>query len=70
MKLSSRLARLERIAAPEAPRRVWMPIDGDPDTVACTTTGERLPVRAASRLGAGHIVVRYVDDRRGHEPRP
>jgi hypothetical protein len=41
MKLSGRLARLERIATPEAPCRVWLPVEGDPDTVACTTDGLR-----------------------------
>lgn len=66
MKLSSRLARLERIATTRACPRVWLPVEGDPSAVACTTTGERLSVEAASRLGAGHILVQYVHDWRSH----
>jgi hypothetical protein len=45
---------------------VWLPDPDDFETLVCTATGERLPLAAALRCGPGHIVVRYVEDWRGH----
>jgi hypothetical protein len=63
---SRRVGRLEALALPTT-ARVWIE-DLDDGMLVCQRTGERLPAEAAERLGLGHIVVRYVDDWRGHEP--
>ena len=66
MMLERRLTRLEALAVPTTPR-VWLE-DPDDGTLVCQTTGARIAVQDAGRLGPGAIVVRYVDDWRGHEP--
>lgn len=60
MTLGRRLDRLEALAAPATPR-VWIE-DSDDGMLVCQQTGVRVPVEDAGRLGAGDIVVRYVDD--------
>jgi hypothetical protein len=70
MDLSRKLARLEALAQPADTLRVWLPDPDDDDTVVCASTGDRLPLGSALRLGSGQIVVRYVDDWRGYDPGP
>ena len=64
--LSRRLGRLEALTS--AAPRVWIEdlVDG---TLMCQDTGERISVEDARHLGASDLVVRYVRDWRGHEPR-
>jgi len=64
--LARRLARLEALATPTPAPLVWIEDVDVPGTLVSTTTGERLPVAEAGRLGRSDIAVVYVRDWRGH----
>jgi hypothetical protein len=61
MTLTQKIVRLERLTVPRSSVQVWWPAEADESTVVSAANGERLSVEQAQRLGAGHIVVLYID---------